>query len=94
MIQDGHADVPSRGIVWIDPGSGRILRTTLDLSDAVGRLGGHIEVTYQANPRFDVLVPVAMRETYASARGERVTTVASYDDFRRFETAGRVILPK
>jgi hypothetical protein len=35
-----------------------------------------------------------MREIYTSRFGEEVTTVATYTDFRRFETTGRVILPK
>jgi hypothetical protein len=86
--------VPARGTVWIDPGTGRILKTALELSDGVGRLRGRMDVTYNANPKFDVLVPVEMRETYTSVGGEEVSTVASYVDFRRFETAGRVILPK
>jgi hypothetical protein len=53
-----------------------------------------MDVTYKANAKFDVLVLVEMRETYTSVAGEEVSTVASYGDFRRFETSGRVILPK
>jgi len=57
-------------------------------------LSGRMTVSYGPNPKFDVLVPMEMRETYASRLGEEVTTVATYADFRRFETTGRVILPK
>ena len=29
-----------------------------------------------------------------AAAGEEITTVATYSDFRQFETAGRLIIPK
>ncbi len=41
--------------------------------------------------RFDVLVPESMRESYASKTGETVTAEAIYSNFRRFETAGRLV---
>ena len=51
-------------------------------------------VRYAVHPEFDVLVPVEMRETYLSTAGEEVTTIASYSNFRRFQTAGRIIIPQ
>ena len=51
-------------------------------------------VRYAAHTEFDVLVPVEMRETYLSTTGEEITTVAMYSNFRRFETAGRIIIPQ
>jgi hypothetical protein len=36
-------------------------------------------------------VPLEMREIYEADGGEEVTTVAMYSDFRRFETAARII---
>jgi hypothetical protein len=32
-----------------------------------------------------------MREEYAAGTGEHVNGVATYSEFRRFETAGRVV---
>ncbi len=51
-------------------------------------------VRYGTHPNFDVLVPLEMRETYTAASGEEVTAVATYSEFRRFETAGRIVIPK
>ena len=51
----------------------------------------HAGGRYEPHERFDVLVPVEMREEYASVTGEHISAVATYSDFRRFETAGRVV---
>ena len=79
-----------RGTFWIDPASGRVLQSSLELADAVRRLDGRMTVQYSPNPKFDVLVPLEMRERYTSASGEEVTTVATYSDFRRFEATSRL----
>jgi hypothetical protein len=94
IIQNGDRDVPVRGTLWIDATTGRVLQTSLELSDPSGRLHGRMTVRYGPHPRFDVLVPLEMREWYTSPSGEEVTTVATYTDFRRFETAGRLIVPR
>ena len=75
----------------IDDATGEVLRTTLELTDAAGSLRGTMTVRYEPHQKFDVLVPVEMLEEYASTTGEHITTVATYTDFRRFETAGRLI---
>jgi hypothetical protein len=91
VIQDRREDVPARGTITIDDATGDVLRTTLELTDAAGSLRGTMTVRYKAHQKFDVLVPVEMLEEYASTTGEHITTVATYTDFRRFETAGRLI---
>jgi hypothetical protein len=35
-----------------------------------------------------------MKESYRSFAGEQIDCTATYSDFRRFETAGRLIIPK
>ena len=94
VIRDANRDIPVRGTLWIDAATGRVLRTALELSDPLGRLRGRMTVRYGTHPNFDVLVPLEMRETYTSAAGEEVTAVATYSEFRRFETAGRIVIPK
>jgi hypothetical protein len=94
VIRQQNRDLPVRGSFWIDPATGRVLRTFLELADAAGDLRGSITVQYGPHPKFDVLVPLEMREAYTSSSGEEVTAVASYSDFRRFETAGRIIVPQ
>ena len=80
---------PVRGTYWIDPASGRVLQTSLQLADPrTARRPNDREV--QPERQFDVLVPLEMRERYTSASGEEVTTVATYSDFRRFEATSRL----
>lgn len=93
IIQNHDRDVPVRGTLWIDA-TGRVLQTSLEVSDESAQLQGRMTVRYGPHARFDVLVPLEMREWYTSASGEEVTTMATYTDFRRFETAGRVIVPE
>jgi hypothetical protein len=91
VIQERDRDVPVRGTLWIDAPSGRVLQTLLELADPAGRFSGRMTVQFGPHAKFDVLVPLEMRETYTSRSGEEVTAVATYSDFRRFETAGRLI---
>ena len=91
VIQDHDRDVAARGTLWLESGSGRVLQTELELQDAASQLHGRMTVRYGPDSKFDVLVPLEMRETYTSAAGEEVTTTATYTDFRRFETGARLI---
>jgi VWFA-related protein len=62
-----------------------------------------ITVTYRLEPKFGLLVPSVMLETYEGPTlsqftgEESVTKIncrATYSDFKRFETSGRVVIPK
>jgi hypothetical protein len=87
---DGH-DIAARGSFWIDPGSGQVLQTRLELNDRHSRISAVTTVRYGAHEPFGVLVPLEMRETYKADGGEEITTVATYSNFRKFETAVRII---
>jgi hypothetical protein len=77
-------DMPSSGRFWIDPDTGRVLRSELVAQDTWIR--GVIDVTYQAGPVPDLLVPVRMRERYDLQReGSRVNGTATYGRFRQFQ---------
>ena len=91
LVRDDGHDVPARGRLWIDPDTGEVLQTSLELSDRHSRVTGEISVRYGPQSTFDVLVPLEMREVYKADGGEQVTTVATYSNFRRFETAARII---
>lgn len=91
VVRAGARDLPARGEVRIDAATGRVRETVLELADGVAQLHGRMTVTYGPSARFAVLVPEEMREVYRSARGETVTTHALYSNFRRFETAGRLV---
>ncbi len=82
-------DVVSKGMLWIDGRNGQVWKTELSTSEPRG-VRAVITVTYELEPRLKMLVPVTMRETY-SARGTEVSAVATYSNFRRFETESRIV---
>ena len=92
VIQDGNHDVPAKGTMWIDVMTGTVLQTRLELMTEERELRGQMTVQYGPHPRFDVLVPMEMHEAYASTTGEEINTVATYSDFRRFQTGARLIV--
>ncbi len=86
---------PMRGELSIDPTSGRVLKTQIvfDSLDAYPDMKVHperyrefprttIEVTYAADPKLDVWVPVEMKELY-DRPSELVNCTATYSNFRR-----------
>ncbi len=77
------ADLPARGRVWIDETGGRVLQTELVLSDS-----DIVVTSFRVDDRFQIAVPVELRESYWFA-GQDVTGVARYDGFRRFTGADR-----
>ncbi len=84
---DGR-DVVARGEAWIDPESGRIVRTELAPEGPPG-LTTRITVVYAPDEHVGLWVPVEMRELYA--RGdERITGEAVYANYRRFQVEVRV----
>jgi hypothetical protein len=102
LIQSNGKDVRATGEVWIDATDGAIVRTLVNLSDTRSGLKALIDVTYRRDPRFAVWVPSRMQERYErSGRAyyfgenrpftDRIDCVATYTDFRRFETAGRLV---
>jgi hypothetical protein len=75
-------DVPASGSFWIDPATGRVVRT---------RLATHLKtvemdatVTYKPNEALGLWVPATMRESYDYVVGS-ITGVATYSHFRRFQ---------
>lgn len=91
VIRHGDQDMAARGSFKVDAASGQVLETALELQVPSAELSGEVRVRFGPHPRFDVLVPLEMRETYANGAGERITTVSAYSDFRRFATAGRMV---
>ena len=94
VIRSGERDVPVHGTLSIEDTTGRVVQTTIEMVEPLGGLSGRMTVDYSPHVAFDVLVPSEMREAYTSAMAEEITAVATYSNFRRFETAGRIIVPK
>lgn len=81
--QAGGGDMPSRGRFWIDPETGRVLLSELQVGDPLARVT--IDVAFADDPVATVRVPVEMRERYLNGT-TRVTTegTAQYGRLRRF----------
>jgi hypothetical protein len=75
-----NKDLPAHGRFWIDPETGRVLITELRAGDK--KVRGAIDVSYNSEPLFDLLVPVEMREEYFDQSGAHITGVATYGRFR------------
>lgn len=88
---DNGSDMPSAGTFWIDPDTGEVVRAEL-------QCGAFSEtrstVTYRRHPTFGLRLVVEMVEKATGDEGEWVEGKCVYSNFRRFETGGRVVVPK
>ena len=90
LISDGFGgDLPAHGRVWIEPATGTILRTELGVVAAYLK-EMLVRVEYQRDSRLQMFVPVEMEEVYGLDI-EVVHGRANYRNYRRFETAGRLV---
>jgi hypothetical protein len=79
-------DQPSSGRVWIDPETGRVLRTEHVTEGA--EIEAHITTTYRWDDRLRMMVPARMEEEYRGYfAGGRIRGTASYSNYRRFSVA-------
>jgi hypothetical protein len=95
LISDGFGgDVLAHGRVWVDTASGAILRTELGFGGVVSvyMKENMIRVDYERDPRLQILVPREMEETYGFDV-EVLHGRATYRNYRRFETGGRLVTP-
>jgi|GEM_PF-822553 len=103
----GGRDVPLRGRVWVDAADGRVRRTELTLRDRLyipttepgdgplqdDLLTSPLTVVFGPDAQVGTWVPVEMREQYDSSNGEQTLGRATYANYRRFRTGGRVVGP-
>ncbi len=80
IVRSADGDLPATGRVWIEPDSGRVLKT--EISMASRRSGAKITVTYGAVPELAMWVPIVMTEEYTGA--EIIFGKATYSKFRQF----------
>jgi hypothetical protein len=80
---DGNSDIFTRGLLWVEQATGRIVRTQFN----VGRLGSgiQIETTFRADADLQIDVPVKLKEWYPDGQGGDITGEATYGRFRRFQ---------
>lgn len=97
-------DAPASGRFWLDPASGRVLRSELAMVSGGTRV--RILVTYRMQERIGQYVPVAMEESYDlggdgtidattfRASGNRIEGTAIYANFRSFNVDTSTIIKK
>jgi len=97
-------DLPAHGEIWIEPANGVVHRTTLVTVDSQFNTRATITVTFSRDKKLDRWLPARMDETYeqqgitvavpsniAGSFIERIECVATYGNYRRFETSARVL---
>jgi hypothetical protein len=84
-------DLPARGRVCVDPETGDVHETEIELRHppVEGRPETEAEarVTFGREPEIGLWVPVEMRERYEERGGGSMRGTARYSDFRRFAVA-------
>ena len=89
IIRDGSGrPVFSRGSVDIDAATGTVRRTALRLR--YHDVNYTLVTTFEPVPTMGLVLPVRMDERYATSSG-LITSAATYDDYRRFETGARLV---
>src|SRR5262249_55508703 len=74
IVRSGETDLPASGRFWIDPDSGRVLKSELTIADK--RSTAKITVTYGAVAKLGVWAPVLMTEEYTGV--ETISAKATY----------------
>jgi hypothetical protein len=79
---NSNSDIMSRGLLWIDEDTGRVVKTELRL----GRQSSPISIItdFKFDEDLGINVPVEMRDWYPDGTGE-IRGVATYGRFRRFQ---------
>jgi len=99
VIQGDGTDRIARGSVWLAVRDNAIVKTRLDLRIPGGESNAvaSVDVDYGRDTRLEMWVPSKMVETYTEMRAssvqENIGGEATYSNFRRFETSGRVVTP-
>jgi hypothetical protein len=86
-------DGAANGRFWIDPESGRIRESELNVNSRKGRFWvmATIGVVYGTEPRLNAWVPLSMRETYRGSTG-LIQGRAVYSKFRKFGVSTEEII--
>jgi hypothetical protein len=82
--------MPFRGMFWVDPANGRVLRTRIEAGNRTADYQLRIEVRYEQHRDLEAWVPVEMNERYETFQG-KVTGRATYRHYRRFEVDAKLI---
>jgi hypothetical protein len=86
-------EMPCHGRFWIEAPTGRVMKSELIVDDRTVRAS--VTTRYQVDQAYGLAVPVDMKEDYTLPNGARVTGLATYGNFRRFdvEVTDRIVMP-
>ena len=90
-------DMPSRVIAWVEPGTGRLCKGEVRTRDAGGgadAVEAVVRVEFERDAAVGLTVPKRMEEEFFVPPLGRGTGEASYSNYRRFRTSGRVVPPR
>jgi len=76
---NANADLFSSGLIWIEEGTGRVVKTELQLGQSL-----RISTLFEFDEELGINVPVVMEDRYPDRTGE-FRGKATYGKFRRFE---------
>lgn len=79
---NANADLFSRGLIWIEEGTGRVVKTELQLGNQAAPV--RVTTTYAFDQDLGINVPTMMEDWYPQGTGE-FRGKATYGKFRRFE---------
>jgi hypothetical protein len=86
LVRGDDQDAKSRGRLWIDPATSRVLLSELVVEAKTVR--STVRVSYQSEPMAGVLVPIEMRESYVvKKRFYTLEGSATYRNFRQFSVS-------
>lgn len=83
IVRSGTRDLPATGRFWIEPESGRVLKTEVAIAGAGSP--AKVTVTYGPVPKLTTWAPVFMKEDYDGR--ETIHAEATYSNFRQFSVA-------
>jgi hypothetical protein len=78
-------DLFAHGRIWVEAETGRLMKTEVLLEQP--GLRARITTSFRFDERFGIAVPFEMQEEYKFDNGTKVTAVATYDRFRRFDVS-------
>jgi hypothetical protein len=83
----------SSGRIWIEPTTGRVLKTELRVENRAAKTNGRVTVTYVQNKTLGILVPEELEEHYQGTQAF-VDCKAKYSNFRSFRVDVKAEIPK
>jgi hypothetical protein len=83
-LNPSGANIFSRGRLWIEPATGRLMMAEMVTENRQVR--AQLNVTFQHLPDLGYVVPIEMTERYVHSRDSAETTgTATYSNFRQFQ---------